>query len=82
MRQNRQLHISQNIWYWVGGFRYGLDIGVNNLKFSYTDWMWSSWKNFGSNPIAKSPYPYTTEAYPELEFSDENSAMFSDFSAV
>jgi len=44
----------------VGDFGLGLDIGVYNFKFSDTDWIWSSWKIFGSNPIAKFPYPYAT----------------------
>jgi len=46
----------------LDGFGFGLDIGVHNFEFSYTDWIWSLWKNFGSNSIAKSPYPYTTGA--------------------
>ena len=43
----------------VGGF--GLAIGVHNFKLSDTHWIWSLWKNLGSNPIAKFPYPYTTD---------------------
>jgi len=42
----------------VGGFRFVLDIEVNNLKLLDAAWIWSFWKNFGSNPIAKFPYPY------------------------
>jgi len=44
----------------MGTFGFGLDIGVHILKFSGTDWIWSLWKNFGSNPIAKFLYPCTT----------------------
>jgi len=37
---------------WVGGFRFGLDIGVHDFKFSDTGWIWSLRKKLGSNPIA------------------------------
>ena len=60
MRQNRHYQILWLMCNWVGGFWFGLDIGAHNFKFSGTDWIWSLWKNIGSNPIAKFPYPYTT----------------------
>jgi len=60
MQQNRHY---QRFWFmckWVGGFGFGLDIGAHNFKFSDTDWIWSLWKNFESNPTAKFPYQFTT----------------------
>jgi len=60
MRQNRHYQIFWLMCNWVCIFGFGLDIGVHNFKFLDTDWIWSLWKNFGSNPIAKFPYPYTT----------------------
>jgi len=42
----------------VGGFGFGLDIGVHNLKFLDTDWIWSLWKIFGSNPISISVHQW------------------------
>jgi len=61
MRQNRNYQMLCLVCNWVGGFRFGLEIGVHNYKFSDMDWIWSLWKNFGSNPIAKFRYPYTTD---------------------
>ena len=59
MRQNRHYQIFWLMCNSVGGF--GLAIGVHNFKLSDTHWIWSLWKNLGSNPIAKFPYPYTTD---------------------
>jgi len=53
----------------VGGFGFGLDIEVHNFKFSDTDWIWSLWKKFWSNPIAKFPYPYTTAGESSANFT-------------
>jgi len=60
MRQNRHYQIFWLMCNWVGGFGFGLDIGVCHSKFSDTDWIWSLRKNFGSNPIPKFPNPFTT----------------------
>ena len=65
MRQNRHFQIFWLMCNWVGGC--GLDIGAHNFKFLDTDWIWSLWKNFASNPIAKFPYQYTTVANQWLE---------------
>ena len=49
MRKNRHYQIIWLMCNWVSGFEFGLDIGVHNFTFSDTDWIWSLWKNFGSN---------------------------------
>jgi len=64
MRQNRHYQI-----FWLimcncmGSFGFRLDIGAHNFKSSDTDWIWNLWKNFGSNPIAKYLYPFTTATF-------------------
>jgi len=52
MRQNRYYQIFLLMCNWVGGFGFGLDIGVHDFKFSDTGWIWSLRKKLGSNPIA------------------------------
>jgi len=61
--QNRHYQIFWLMCNWVGGFGFGLDIWVHNFKVSDTNWIWSLWKIFGSNPIAKFPYLYTTDIH-------------------
>jgi len=75
-RQNSHYQMFWLISKWVGSFGFGLDIGYHNLKFSNTDWVWSSWKNIGFNPIAKFPYPYATDMHCNLELcEDENDSI-------
>jgi len=45
---------------WVGGFGFGLDIGVHNFDFRIRIGYGVYEKTFGSNSIEKFPYPYTT----------------------
>jgi len=59
MWQKRHYQIFWLMCNWVGGLGFGLDIGAHNFEFLDMDWIWSLCKNFGSNPIAKFPYPYT-----------------------